>query len=88
MQNTHPPPPLHRHQELIFPTLAGYLIDSSGPQSFPILIFCCAVVNLCLFKPALVYGRRVQHALVHCGEGSADAEDATQSMIVKDDVQQ
>jgi hypothetical protein len=46
------------------------------------------VVNLCLFKPALVYGRRVQHALVHCGEGSADAEDATQSMIVKDDVQQ
>jgi hypothetical protein len=43
--------PLTHLQELVFPTMAGYLMDSSGPQSFPLLIFCCTLVNLCLFKP-------------------------------------
>ncbi len=31
------------------PTLTGHLMDSAGAQSFPLVIFCCAVANLCLY---------------------------------------
>jgi hypothetical protein len=70
-------------QELVFPTAAGYLIDSSGAHSFTALVFCCTLANLCLFKPVLLYGKRVQQTLVNEGANNSGAEGEMQSMIVQ-----
>ena len=64
------------------PTAAGYLMHSSGARSFPMIIFCCTLANLCLFKPVLVYGERVRLALDKVGSSADDAEGEMQSMIV------
>lgn len=64
------------------PTAAGYLMHSSGARSFPMIIFCCTLANLCLFKPVLVYGERVRLALAKVGSSADDAEGEMQSMIV------
>jgi hypothetical protein len=70
-------------QELLLPTLAGYLIDCSGPRSFTVLILGCALINLILFKLVLVYGQRVQQ-LVDIG----GAEGELQSMIQKQELEE
>ena len=67
----------------MFPTAAGYLIDSSGAQSFTALVFCCTLANLCLFKPVLLYGKRAQQTLVKQGANNSGAEGEMQSMIVQ-----
>jgi hypothetical protein len=46
------------------------------------IIFCCTLANLCLFKPVLVYGERVRLALAKVGSSADDAEGEMQSMIV------
>ena len=63
----------------MLPTLAGHLFDSSGPQSFPILILCCAVANVCLFKPLLFYGRRALQLTAHGGGGVGGAGSESES---------
>ncbi len=63
------------------PTAAGYLMQTSGARSFPIIIFCCTLANVCLFKPVLVYGERVRLALAKVGSSAYDAEGEMQSMI-------
>ncbi len=72
------------------PTAAGYLIDSCGAQAFVALVFGCTFANLCLFKPVLLYGRRVQQALllVKAGANYSDTERETQSMIEQPDAHQ
>ena len=74
-----PPPPLTRTQELVLPTLAGHLFDSSGPQSFPIFILCCAVANMCLFEPLLFYGRRALQLTAPGGGGEGVAGSDSES---------
>ena len=64
------------------PTAAGYIIDSYGARAFAALVFGCTLANLCLFKPALLYGKRVQQALVEAGVNDIDVERDTQRMIV------
>ena len=70
-------------QELLVPTAAGYLIDSSGAQAFAALLFACTLTNLCMFKPVLLYGARAQQALVKQGASNGDGEQETQGMIVE-----
>ena len=77
---------LTRLQELIVPTAAGYLMHSSGARSFPIIILCCTLANLCLYKPVLVYGERVRLALAKAASSGGDAEGEMQSMMATQEV--